>query len=680
MKEKSFYRILVVITLILSGIVLLTAQEPTWIWANNAGGIGSSTSGSGIALDDEGNSFVTGWFQETVTFGDIELQSRGHSDIFVAKLSNTGEWLWAERAGGTESDESFGIDLDIEGNVYITGYFRETADFGENELQSAGATDIFIAKLSTDGDWLWVMNIGGIVQQRGTAIKLDEDGNCFIGGYFNRSISFGETELQATGLSDVFIAKLNPDREWVWAQRAGSTGTMITTNTGIGFDDERHIYLTGNFQGTATFGETELHSRGGWDCYVAKLNSDGEWLWAVSGGGTDYDNSSSIAVDSLGNSYITGIFRRTSSFGDIELVSIGSDDIFIAKLNSEGEWLWASRAGSTDNDRGYDVVIDSEGNCYVTGSFSRTADFGDYIIESSGSEDIFISAINNEGEWLWALAAGGTGIDRGRGIVIDDFGKCYLTGFFTSSTIQFGEIELENLGSPGYSDVLVAKIGMYYNYPLTAVKPVPVDDTTGVAVDLESLDWKYVENESYANPLGFRVYFGTDPDSLSQHGTFIEYEEGKENYSMNRGHAPHLLYKTTYYWKVVPTTKENGEGEGYDAEDCPVWCFTTEEEETSVEDIVPALITELKQNYPNPFNPETAIEFNIQKDTEANLSIYNIKGQIVKTLHSGLIKAGEHRIIWNGNDEHGREVSSGIYFYRLTTDHYDQVNKMLLVK
>lgn len=85
-------------------------------------------------------------------------------------------------------------------------------------------------------------------------------------------------------------------------------------------------------------------------------------------------------------------------------------------------------------------------------------------------------------------------------------------------------------------------------------------------------------------------------------------------------------------------------------------------------------------NYPNPFNPYTNIDFSISKDTQAELVIYNIRGQLVKTLHSGSIEAGEHRVIWNGKDDNDRDVGSGVYFYRLKTDEYDQVNKMLLVK
>ncbi len=240
-----------------------------------------------------------------------------------------------------------------------------------------------------------------------------------------------------------------------------------------------------------------------------------------------------------------------------------------------------------------------------------------------------------------------------------------------------------------------------YPAPNVASNPLPEDEAIDILVDLEELAWSYIVDTTYVNPLGFRVYFGTDPEDLSQHGSFIEYEDGQESYSISRVHAPHLLYETTYYWQVVPTTIDPDDGRTDDsrrrrvtgsqrkasvaieyrgdAEDCPIWSFTTEID-TSVDPLEPPLVTELKVNYPNPFNPSTTIQYSLQEATEVSLTIYNILGQNVKQYNPGIQQAGRYELIWEGINDQGRPVSSGVYYYRLTTDHYEKTYKMMLIK
>jgi hypothetical protein len=176
---------------------------------------------------------------------------------------------------------------------------------------------------------------------------------------------------------------------WLGANQAGGTGEDYGFS--IAIDSSGNSYVTGYFYSTASFGTTTLTSSGNYDIFVAKLDSDGNWLWANQAGGTSWDYGLGIAIDSSGNSYVTGYFQGTASFGTTTITSSGNYDIFVAKLDSDGSWLGANQAGGTGRDDARSIATDSSGNCYVTGLFEETASFGNIIFESSGNYDIFVA-------------------------------------------------------------------------------------------------------------------------------------------------------------------------------------------------------------------------------------------------------------------------------------------------
>ena len=143
---------LVVILMLLVCVTILSAQEVDWLWAINSGGV-SSDYAQCIAVDSEGNCYVTGYFRFTATFGSTTLTGKGDKDIFIAKADKDGNWLWAKKAGEGRDDEGFGIAVDSEGNCYVTGYIALTE-------VDAGYADIFIAKFDKDGNWLWLKMVG----------------------------------------------------------------------------------------------------------------------------------------------------------------------------------------------------------------------------------------------------------------------------------------------------------------------------------------------------------------------------------------------------------------------------------------------------------------------------------------------------------------------------------------
>ncbi|MCK4358781.1 MAG: SBBP repeat-containing protein [Candidatus Cloacimonetes bacterium] len=430
----------------------LIAQAPEWQRVTKAGGSGHDC-GYGITIDEVGNTYVTGSFEQTAIFGSYSLTCSCGTDIFVAKMDADGTWQWATKAAGTGYNRGYGITIDDAGYTYVTGSFENTATFGSYSFTSSGGADIFVAKLDADGTWQWATKAGGSDYDYGYGITIDDVGNTYVTGRFENTATFGTDSLTSNGENDIFVAKMDTDGTWQWANKAGGSGHDC--GYGITIDDVGNTYLTGYFGQTAIFGFYSLTSSGGYDIFVAKIGTDGTWQWATKAGGSEYDFGLGITIDDAGNNYVTGRFENTATFGSNSLTSSGSEDIYVAKMDTDGTWQWASKAGGSNGDFGNGITIDDAGKIYVTGYFENTATFGTYSLTSSGWRDIYVAKIDTDGTWQWATRAGGSVQDYGYGITMDDVGNTYVTGCF-SETATFGT---DSLTSNGEDDIFVAKMG-----------------------------------------------------------------------------------------------------------------------------------------------------------------------------------------------------------------------------
>jgi hypothetical protein len=379
--------------------------------------------GSAITTDSSGNVYVTGIFSSTVDFGldfgttDIKT-SAGMWDIFVTKINSNGTYGWTKTMGGIDYDYGYAINTDSSGNVYVTGIFSSTVDFGldfgtTDIKTSAGGSDIFITKINANGTYGWTKTMGGTSYDYGYAITTDSSGNVYVTGYFssivNFGLDFGPTDIKTSaGYEDIFITKINANGTYGWTKTMGGTsydyGYAITT------DSSGNVYVTGGFSSTVNFGldfgTTDIKtSAGNIDIYITKINANGTYGWTKTMGGTSYDYGFAITTDSSGNVYVTGNFYGIVDFGldfgttDIK-ISAGHADIYITKINSNGTYGWTSIMGGTDYDYGFAITTDSSGNVYVTGNFQGIVNFGlDFgttdIKTSAGSYDIFITKLNS---------------------------------------------------------------------------------------------------------------------------------------------------------------------------------------------------------------------------------------------------------------------------------------------
>jgi inorganic pyrophosphatase len=502
------WRVGVVAMLVVGGLVAAPAgaADGDLVWAHRLGGT-SSDIGNGVAVDGSGNVYVTGYFLGTADFdpdpvATYPLTSAGGHDGFVVKLDPAGDFEWVAQLGGTGSDLGFGVAVDGSGNVYVTGYFWETADFDPDpvatfELTSAGDGDGFVVKLDAAGDFEWAARMGGTSDDIGYGVAVDGSGNVHVTGYFLGTADFDPDpvdtfELTSAGGADGFAVKLDSAGGFEWAARWGGTG--FDEGRGVAVDGSGNVHVTGRFEGTADFDPDPvdtypLTSAGSADGFVVKLDSAGGFEWAARIGGTSGDVGRGVALDGSGNVHVTGYFSGTADFDPdpvdtYPLTSAGSGDGFVVKLDSAGDFEWAARIGGTSGDFGFGVAVDGSGNVHVTGYFSGTVDFDPdpadtFELTSAGSDDVFVVRLDPSGGLAKAVRLGGTGSDVGFGVAVDGSGSPHVTGGFRE-TVDFdpgsGVFELT---SAGFDDGFVLRL---YGPPLCRGVPATLVGTSGAEV------------------------------------------------------------------------------------------------------------------------------------------------------------------------------------------------------
>jgi Beta-propeller repeat len=416
-----------------------------------AGGSGYDT-GTGVAVDASGNVYVTGSYRGTATFGNTTSASAGSDDIFVAKYNSSGSLQWVQSAGGANGDYGRSIAVDAAGNVYVSGAYSGTATFGSVSITSAGNIDIFVAKYNSSGSVQWVQSAGGLSVDQGSGIAVDASGNVYVTGYFVGTATFGSATKTSAGSADIFAAKYNSSGSLQWVQSAG--GLSADFGNGIAVDALGNVYVTGYYAGTAAFGSTNLVTAGGNDMFAAKYSSSGSLQWVQSAGGTGADFGNGIAVDASGNVYVTGSYWGTATFGITTRTSAGSDDVFVAMYNSSGSLQWVQSAGGTSGDYGNGIRVAASGHVYVSGSYSDTATFESTSKTSAGISDIFAVKYNSSGSVQWVQSAGGLSVDYGNGIAVDASGHVYVTGNYVG-TAAFGSVSKTSAGS---NDVYLVRL------------------------------------------------------------------------------------------------------------------------------------------------------------------------------------------------------------------------------
>jgi hypothetical protein len=282
------------------------------------------------------------------------------------------------------------------------------------------------------------------------------------------AIALTNTKTCFNGCRDIFIAKYNANGEVLWAKSAGGTNSDLPYS--VTADASGNIWVAGVtgspnavFDSIALPKTTNMLMSG---AFLAKYDNNGNVLWAKR---TDGATSLSVAVDASGDAYLAGNFTKASVlFGSITLMNskkIQTSDIFLAKYGPNGEILWAKSTGGRLNDEAYTVAVDSKGDAYIAGSYvSFTLNFDSIVLSNTtatSTSDIFLAKYNGDGKVLWAKSAGGRLFDDASSISFDPSGDIYISGSFSSRTLQFDSLALNNTGGPlnNNNNFYIAKLG-----------------------------------------------------------------------------------------------------------------------------------------------------------------------------------------------------------------------------
>ena len=461
-------------------------QQPTLAWAKSMGN-SSYNYGLSVTTDYAGNVYTTGYFEGTTDFnpgpGVYNITSISGNDIFVSKLDAAGNFVWAKSMGGIDYEQGNSIAVDAVGNVYVTGRFYKTVDFDPgpgiyNLTSSSQRTDIFILKLDTFGNFVWAKSMGGYEFDDANSVVLDVAGNIYLTGGFGGTVDFDPGNavynLTSNGGSDVFVLKLSNSGNFVWAKNMGGASTVGGDGgSSLAVDATGNVYITGSYYGMADFdpgpGNYTLTSHGNSnDAFVCKLNPSGDFVWAKSMGGISDEYSYSIGLDALGNIFTIGSFQSTADFdpgtGTFNLASKGQQDIFVLKLNNQGNFLWAKDIGGIGGEEGLALALDSKGSVYITGDFQNTVDFDPGVsvfnIQPKGGYDIFIAKYDSLGNFVFASSVGGDSstVVISRSIALDAIGNIHTTGFYYPVADFDPGNGVYNLTTTAYGTIFVLKL------------------------------------------------------------------------------------------------------------------------------------------------------------------------------------------------------------------------------
>lgn len=479
------------------------------IWARSIGGINGEFP-SDIMFDPNGDVILAGTFNNTVDFDPTAAvfnRSASNNGAFFAKYDgDDGSLIWVSTIGGTQYDALLGMDIDSDGNIYITGYMGGSADLdpgpGTTFFATAGSRDLYLGKYNNDGEIVWAYMMGSASVDEGKDIKVDASGNVY---------------LAATFMGDFDI------------DPSVSTTTLSNVNS--------------------------------IDCLLAKFDNNGAFQWARTIGGSGDDNMYGFDTDNSGNIYVTGAYNGTADFdpgpGTDNKTATGQTDLFFAKFSAAGQIQWAHSIGSTTNDIGYNIHVDHRNEIYITGSFSGTVDFdpsaADNSLSVNGGTDAFVARYDSDGNYKDAFNIGGGSNDLARAVISDSDRNVYVTGSYVGNVdFDLGSDTDVRSGKGGF-DVFVAVYSQTFPptlstlpaYDITQISAFSggsISDVGNAPITDKGLVWSTSSNPALGNVSG---------------GGFISAGQGANDFRIK---MEELSKGNRYYVRAYAT---NSAGTGY---------------------------------------------------------------------------------------------------------------------
>ncbi|WP_437768531.1 SBBP repeat-containing protein [Sorangium sp. So ce281] len=410
-------------------------------WARALRGDGERA-GASVAVFDDRTAALVGRLTkaEDVALDDESVTPIGEENVFWARLAaSDGSGLGLKRFGAFDPQTVNALVPDGNEGLLVAGEFSGTLEFGGEPRTSAGGRDGYVARLDAEGKELWLQPLGGIGFQAATSVAATAAGLLVVAGRFSGALHVGKDRLESAGGSDVFLASFNNDGVLLWSKRFGDGFDQQAR--AVAMDARNNAIVIGDFAGTLDLGGEPLESAGDFDVFVASFNALGEHRWSKRFGDAGPQRAKAVAVDGAGNVIVGGEFGATIDLGGGPRTAGEHQAVFVAKLDSQGEHIYSRVIGEDGASLGQ-LLVDGAGDVVVAGGFRGDTTLADGSVTSAGDDDVFVAKLDPEGDYRWSHRFGGAGADRATGVAIDRDRQVYVTGAFTGR-VTFGEKRIE---------------------------------------------------------------------------------------------------------------------------------------------------------------------------------------------------------------------------------------------
>jgi gliding motility-associated-like protein len=387
--------------------------------------------------------------------------------LVIASFNLQSQTYWAQASGGNHVDEAMDVTHDATGNIYSTGYFTNSATFDSYVVTSvsSGIPDGYVYKTNAAGQMQWITKFGGNGSDRGLSIRVDGSGNTYVTGYYYGLSTFGTFTLNSvSGTQDIFIAKLDPNGNFLWVRSAG--GNMVDIPSNIAIDNAGDVLVTGSFQGIATFGTATFTSQitpatsiYSYDAFTVKYSNTGTYQWCKTGNGKFTDRGMDIITDASNDIYVCGQFSDSVMF-DVFHPNTIMNAVYLIKYSSSGNEIWFRKA-SASSSIAYALAIDSNNDIFMAGDFTGTMGFYGTVnnfLTATYANKIFLAKYDKNGSYLWGTASSSQNYISARNLALDNVGDAYIIGEFGCTLTDFSDATDKGLyNSIGYSDIFLVK-------------------------------------------------------------------------------------------------------------------------------------------------------------------------------------------------------------------------------
>jgi hypothetical protein len=313
-----------------------------------------------IVVDGAGTVTISGIVRGQAGFGADSWDVRGGGDSFLASYGAGGQLLWVRPISGPGEENTFDMRADGSGNLVLSGWFEDTVDFGGQSLTSRGGMDMFVAKYSPSGALLWAKSFGGRNEDGGNEVDVLGNGDIAVSATSNGGFEVGGTVIEGGGERDSFVLRLDAQGNLLWAVPFAGPGTERIR--GIAINDAGEVFVSFQYKGSISLGETRISARGGWDGAVAKLAANGQGAWLFGAGGRGTDNIRGLDIGPDGSVYAAGVFEGPAVLAGIEVPAIGrKGDDFLFRMGPSGGISWIVSVGGKGRSEGPEIRADRRG-------------------------------------------------------------------------------------------------------------------------------------------------------------------------------------------------------------------------------------------------------------------------------------------------------------------------------